>query len=252
MATHPGRVRSHNEDRIAADPQAGLAVLADGMGGHNAGEVASEMAVRLTASAIGRALAEMRPDDRGRERIERLIVAEVKRTNATIYQAARRNPRYSGMGTTLVIALWYDDRVTVGHVGDSRLYRLRGEALEQMTRDHSVVQEQIDRGVIAREEARYSPDRNLVTRALGVDFEVEPEVHTYPVQPRDLYLLCSDGLPEMLEDEEIRLTLVSLKGDLALAADRLVEQANDHGGRDNVSVILVRVLPDFAARRPAS
>lgn len=248
MATHPGRVRSHNEDSIAADREAGLAVLADGMGGYNAGEVASGMAVALTSSEIKRALAKMHPDDMSEERIERLIAAEAARVNAAIYAASRRNPEYSGMGTTLVIALWYDNRVTVCHVGDSRLYRLRGEALEQMTRDHSVVQEQIDRGVITREEARYSPDRNLVTRAVGIEPEVEPEVHTYPVQPQDIYLLCSDGLSEMLEDEEIRLTLVSLKANLPLAADRLVEQANDNGGRDNVSVILVRVLRDFAAR----
>jgi protein phosphatase len=248
-ATHPGRVRSHNEDAIAVDRETGLAVLADGMGGYNAGEVASSMAVALVSSRIPQALREMRPAGLREEPVERLIAAEMVRTNAAVYAASRRNPEYSGMGTTLVVALWYDSRVTVGHVGDSRLYRLRGEALEQMTRDHSVVQEQIDRGLITREQARWSPERNLVTRAVGIEPEVEPEVHTYFVQPEDIYLLCSDGLSEMLEDEEIRLTLVSLKANLPLAADRLVQQANDNGGRDNISIILVRTLQGSAAAR---
>jgi protein phosphatase len=152
------------------------------------------------------------------------------------------------MGTTLVVAVWCDNRMAVGHVGDSRLYRLRGGTLEQITRDHSLLQEQIDSGMITKEQARNSQNKNLVTRAVGIDPEVETEVHTYPVELGDIFLLCSDGLSDMVTDEDIELTLSSLQANLQLAAEQLVQQANDNGGRDNVSVILVRVAQDFAAR----
>ncbi len=153
------------------------------------------------------------------------------------------------MGTTLVVALWHDNQMTVGHIGDSRLYRLRDDTFEQVTRDHSLLQEQIDSGMITREQAKFSQNKNLVTRAVGIDPEVEAEVHTYPVQPGDLYLLCSDGLSDMVTDEDIQLTLSSLQANLPLAAEQLVQQANDNGGRDNISVILVRVVKDFPVPR---
>jgi protein phosphatase len=152
------------------------------------------------------------------------------------------------MGTTLVVALWHDDHMIVGHIGDSRLYRMRGSKLEQVTRDHSLLQEQIDSGLITKEQARHSQNKNLVTRAVGIDPEVDAEVHSYPVQPGDIYLLCSDGLNDMVTDEDMELTLSSLQANLPLAAEQLVQQANDNGGRDNVSVILVRVLKNFPAR----
>ena len=245
-ATHPGMVRSHNEDSIAADGEMGLAVLADGMGGYNAGEVASGIAVALIPAELRKALASCSHELNGSE-MERLIRDQAARANTTIYNAARSEPQYSGMGTTLVVALWHDNRIAVGHIGDSRLYRLRNDALEQITRDHSLLQEQIDSGMITREQARHAPNKNLVTRAVGIDAEVEPEVHTYAAQPGDIYLLCSDGLPDMVPDEDIENTLSSLKANLPLAAEQLVQQANDNGGRDNVSVILVRVLKDFSA-----
>lgn len=248
-STHRGRVRSHNEDSIAADAAIGLAVLADGMGGYNAGEVASGIAVALISAEMKKAIGAKESGEFTREDMERLIEELAAKANASIYRAARSEPQYSGMGTTLVVALWYDNRVSVGHVGDSRLYRLREDSLEQLTRDHSWLQEQIDSGKMAREEARDSPNRNLVTRAVGIDPEVETEIHTYAVQPGDIYLLCSDGLPEMVVDEEIELTLRALKSNLALAAEQLVQQANDNGGRDNVSVILVRVAKEFPAPR---
>jgi protein phosphatase len=153
------------------------------------------------------------------------------------------------MGTTLVMALFCDDQVTVAHIGDSRLYRLRGETFSAITRDHSLLQEQIDSGMISAEEAKFSQNKNLVTRALGVDPEVETEIHEYPVLPGDIYLLCSDGLNDMVEDEEIQLTLQMLAANLELAATQLIQMANDNGGRDNVSVILVKVLHEFPAQR---
>jgi serine/threonine protein phosphatase PrpC len=248
-ATHPGKVRSHNEDSIAADAEVGLAVLADGMGGYNAGEVASGIAVAMIAAELKKALADNKADALDDSGAERLLGEHAMKANAAIYQAAQSQAQYSGMGTTLVVALWYDNRMAVGHIGDSRLYRLRGDVLEQVTRDHSLLQEQIDSGMITREQARYSQNKNLVTRAVGIDPEVDAELHTYPVQPGDIYLLCSDGLSDMVTDEDIQHTLSSLRANLPLAAEHLVQQANDNGGRDNISVILVRVLRDFPASR---
>lgn len=248
-ATHPGKVRSHNEDSIAADGELGLAVLADGMGGYNAGEVASGIAVAMITAGMKKALTDKTLRELDGSSAENLLSGHAVKANAAIYQAAQSQSQYSGMGTTLVAALWYDNRVAVSHIGDSRFYRLRDVTLEQVTRDHSLLQEQIDSGMITREQARYSQNKNLVTRAVGIDPEVEAEVHTYPVQPGDIYLLCSDGLSDMVTDEDIQLTLSSLQANLPLAAEQLVQQANDNGGRDNISVILVRVLKDFPAQR---
>jgi protein phosphatase len=181
--------------------------------------------------------------------IARQLVREISAANQTIFLAAQGEPRYAGMGTTLVLAWFHDNRVGVAHVGDSRFYRLRDNNFEQLTKDHSRVQEQIDHGMITPEEARYSEHRNLVTRALGVDPEVDVEVHVHDAQAGDLLLLCSDGLSEMVEDDDIRQTLQTLGDKLELAADELVRQANDNGGQDNISLILIRVLGDYAMLR---
>jgi protein phosphatase len=153
------------------------------------------------------------------------------------------------MGTTLVVALFYDNRVTIAHIGDSRVYRLRGDDLAQITKDHSLLQEQIDSGMITPEQARFSQNKNLVTRALGIDPTVDPEIREYESRPGDLWLLCSDGLNDMVSDEDIGMTLAALSSNLKLAAQQLVQMANDNGGRDNVSVVLVRVVRDYAAPR---
>lgn len=246
-ATHPGMVRSHNEDSIAVDAATGLAVLADGMGGYNAGEVASGIAVAMISAELKKVLAEMN-GELDAATAERLVGEHAVRANNAIFQASQSQAQYAGMGTTLVVALWHDNALVVGHIGDSRLYRFRGNKLEQVTRDHSLLQEQIDSGLITKEQARHSQNKNLVTRAVGIDPEVEAEVHSYPVQPGDIYLLCSDGLNDMVTDDDMELTLASLQANLPLAAAQLVQQANDNGGRDNVSVILVRVLKSFPAR----
>ena len=149
-ATHPGMVRSHNEDSIAADSEIGLAVLADGMGGYNAGEVASGIAVELIRTELKKAIAERKSKDLNGSNVETLLAEHAERANSAIYQAAQSQPQYSGMGTTLVVAMWHDNKMSVGHIGDSRLYRLRGETLEQVTRDHSLLQEQIDSGMITK------------------------------------------------------------------------------------------------------
>lgn len=247
-----GMVRSHNEDAVFVNPVLGLAILADGMGGYNAGEVAAGMATTLLGAELERAFAGSAPyhtDAAGRQLAHSTLEAEIAHANTAVYQAAQSQPQYAGMGTTLVMALFYDNSVTVAHIGDSRLYRLRGERLQPLTRDHSLLQEQIDSGMITLQEARHSQNRNLVTRALGVDPTAEPEIRDYDTLPGDVYLLCSDGLNDMVEDDEIALTLQGFSANLELAATQLIQMANDNGGRDNVSVILVRVVREYPAPR---
>jgi len=241
-ATDVGRVRAHNEDSLSAEPELGLATLADGMGGYNAGEVASGIAVAMVPAEIRKLLSSEKLKNLSDEAAQRVVAAQAVKVNAAIYAASQNQTKYSGMGTTLVIAYWHGDRVTIGHLGDSRCYRLRGTQLRPLTRDHSWIQEQIDAGLMTPQQARASKKRNLVTRACGIDPNVTPEVHTHAVQPDDIYLLCSDGLYDMVSDENIMNIISSLKANLPLAAKQLVQQANDNGGRDNISVILVRVL----------
>ena len=252
-ATDPGMVRSHNEDSVAADPANGLVVLADGMGGYNAGEVASGMATTVIVTEMQQALARVRPYDLDPKTSQpvasRLVREQVLKANTSIYQAAQSQPQYAGMGTTLVVGLFYDNRLLVAHLGDSRLYMLRDGKFSQVTRDHSLLQEQIDSGLITPEQAKHAQHKNLVTRALGIDPSVEPEIHEYPTKPGDIYLLCSDGLNDMVEDEDIGMAVETLGANLPLAAQQLVQMANDNGGRDNVSVILVRVLREYPAAR---
>ena len=251
--TDVGMVRAHNEDSIASDSSRGLVVLADGMGGYNAGEVASGIATTVITSELQQLLDQKRPyelDARsGQALAQSILHDQIIKANTSIYQAAQSQPQYAGMGTTLVMALFYDNKMAVAHIGDSRLYRLRGEQLEQVTRDHSLLQEQIDSGLITKDQARNSANKNLVTRALGIDPTVEPEIHEYPTKVGDIYLLCSDGLCDMVGDEDISMALQTLGGNLPLCAQHLVQTANDNGGRDNVSVILVRVQREYPAPR---
>ncbi|MEY2631417.1 MAG: hypothetical protein RIR00_71 [Pseudomonadota bacterium] len=250
--TDPGRVRSHNEDSVFASPALGLAILADGMGGYNAGEVASGMATALLSTSLAEAMANGQLSlgaNSSYEQVHAFLGERIAEANTAIFRSAQSQPQYAGMGTTLVLSLFFDNRLTVAYLGDSRLYRLRGETLEVLTHDHSFLQEQIDSGVITPEQARFSQNRNLVTRALGVDPLVNPDQFDFAVEAGDIYLLCSDGLNDMVSDEEIALTLQALGANLPLAAEQLVEMANDNGGRDNISVILVKIKGDFAAPR---
>jgi len=255
VKTDAGMVRGHNEDAVFANPNLGLAILADGMGGYNAGEVASGMATTLLASELETAFAATPPYaiDRasGKSHAHLCLLDKIAVTNQAIHKASESQAQYAGMGTTLVAALFHNNQVTVAHIGDSRLYRLRGDELRVITRDHSLLQEQIDSGMISAEEARFSQNKNLVTRAMGVDPVVDAEIHDYEVLPGDIYLLCSDGLNDMVEDEEIQLTLQMLSANLELAATQLIQMTNDNGGRDNVSVILVKVLRAFPASKDA-
>ncbi len=248
--THPGMVRSHNEDSVSVDAGAGLVVLADGMGGYNAGEVASGIAISVTTTEIARRLkfesASAKAHKSAQDNAVILLRNNIQKANSSIYHASQSQPQYAGMGTTIVAGLFYDNRVAVAHIGDSRMYRLRGEKLTTVTRDHSLLQEQIDSGLISVADARFSKNKNLVTRAVGIDPSVEPEIHVYPVQIGDVYLLCSDGLNDMVEDADIESAVYAMQGNLPLAAEQLIQMANDNGGRDNVSVILVKIIADFA------
>ena len=171
------------------------------------------------------------------------------RANLSIYNAAMANSQYSGMGTTLVAGVFDARRVILAHVGDSRCYLLRDGRLTQLTRDHSLLQEQIDAGLISPEQAKIATHKNLVTRAVGIEAEVLPELHVHDVLIGDVYLLCSDGLNDMVEDGDIESVMFGMQGNLTMAAEQLIQCANDNGGRDNVSVILVKIKQEFAQPR---
>ncbi len=245
--TDRGRVRAQNEDAVCCLPDIGAALLADGMGGYRAGEVASRIAINVCTSLLHQGLRELTASDGDRAgRLSRLMRDSVVQANAAICQASRREPEYAGMGTTLVAMLCHQDRLFVAHVGDSRAYRLRDGILEQITRDHSQVQEQVDAGLITPQQARHAPNRNLVTRALGVDTALDVELNQFTTRAGDLYLLCSDGLSDMLDDAQIALVLQT-EASLDQLADNLIARANDAGGVDNVSVVLCRVVSSEAS-----
>ncbi|MBS0445273.1 MAG: Stp1/IreP family PP2C-type Ser/Thr phosphatase [Proteobacteria bacterium] len=238
-ATDTGRARNNNEDSVAVDDASALIVLADGMGGYNAGEVASSMATSFIKNELGRWLAEA-ADSASDNDVRRAMDICVDNANRAIFNAANTNPQYTGMGTTLVVGVFRDARLLLGHVGDSRAYRLRGGRMAQITHDHSLLQEQIDSGLITPEQAAYSANKNLVTRAVGVEDSVLLETHLHDVLPGDIYLLCSDGLSDMLDDGSIADLLQACES-LPQAAASLVDAANDAGGKDNISVVLARV-----------
>ena len=238
--TDVGSVRQYNEDSIAFDAQSGVMTLADGMGGHRAGEVASRMATDLLLGALRERSAEFNSEgdhDPPPLTVEQSII----RANSEIFAAARANPTYHGMGTTLAVAAFYGRRVTLAHVGDSRIYRARQDRLQLLTRDDSLLREQVELGLIDSRDAGTSHNRNLVTRALGIDERVVPHVREEEVPPGDIYLLCSDGLNDLVEEGDIELIINSLKANLPLAVHHLIQAAKDCGGYDNVSAILVRV-----------
>jgi PPM family protein phosphatase len=236
--TDPGRARENNEDSVAYDPAVNLAVLADGMGGYNAGEIASGMATAFIKSEMSRWLSEAGRAATGRE-IRRALEICVENANRSIFNAANSNAQYSGMGTTLVVAAFHDEKIMLGHIGDSRCYRLRGDQFAQITKDHSLLQEQIDAGLLTEEQAANSSYKNLVTRALGVDETVALDLQELDVEPGDLYVMCSDGLSDMVGDDEIG-EILRTHPSLEQTAERLVATANEHGGRDNISVLLVQ------------
>jgi len=231
--TDPGRVRDNNEDAIHWDEASGLAVLADGMGGHMAGEVASGLAVETIVANL------MDLPKGAKEQAAEWLRMVVAEANQRIHTQAKSDVRHHNMGTTIVAALFRDGTLTCAHVGDSRLYRFRQGELEQLSHDHSLVQELVDEGMLSDEEAAQSSHKNVITRALGLEATVAVDVLQTPLQAGELYLLCSDGLSDKIADPELAALLG--EGDLDKLAQQLVAEANERGGEDNISVILARI-----------
>lgn len=250
--TDVGMHRDHNEDAVASDLTIGLLLLADGMGGYKAGEVASEIAVLMIAAEITEAL--HTADNNKKETSSlmpesKLLLEAVNKTNAAIYNISKSQPQCAGMGTTLVAGLFADNKLIVGHIGDSRLYRMRDEVLTQLTEDHSLVQEQINEGLITPAQAKNASHKNLVTRALGIDPYVELELKQFDVEVGDIYLMCSDGLSDLVEDDEIAKILSNASDNITLTAKKMIQAANDEGGSDNISVIIAVVEKSFPSEK---
>lgn len=240
--TDSGNVRQFNEDCIVVDPDLGVMALADGMGGHRAGDVAAKLAADVVVSRLRtHLLGTARP----RQSMLSAVNASIIQANQAIAAAARGDASCEGMGTTLAVAVFHDNVVALGHVGDSRIYQLREGHLTLMTRDDSLLREAVDRGIITAEDASASHNRNLVTQALGVGPTVAVNVQNVPASPGDVYLLCSDGLTDLVSHADLELIVKSLEANLDLAARTLIDTAKDNGGYDNVSVILARVKKPF-------
>jgi PPM family protein phosphatase len=223
VATHPGRKRRHNEDAYVCEPP--LFAIADGMGGARAGEVASGLAAA--------ALQENEVNGTGAER----VVALMQQANRSVYERASRDADVAGMGTTMTVALVENGGVVFGHVGDSRAYVLRDGELEQLTDDHSLVAELVRGGKLSAEEAEHHPQRSVITRALGTDPDVDVDTFTVAGHDGDLFVLCSDGLTDMVADNEIGAVLSEQRASLEEAANELVRRANKAGGQDNITVV---------------
>lgn len=254
--TDIGRVRLQNEDCVAISASHGFAILADGMGGYSAGEVASSIAVEVVKSMLERELAAesdggQASPEAPRRSVEQLLNDAIQAANMAIMMAANAEAGHAGMGTTIVVAVFDHGAISIAHVGDSRAYCLRRGKLAQLTRDHSLLQEQIDAGLIHPEWARYAQNKNLVTRAVGVGYALEVDVKTYPVEAGDLYLLCSDGLSDMLTLEEMNFALAERSPSLQASCSNLIKRANENGGYDNVSVVLMRESRSLLGDEPS-
>lgn len=235
--TNIGRRRKLNQDYVYTSeqpvgPLPNLFIVADGMGGHNAGDYASKLAVSTMVEKIG-CTVEREP--------EKILARAIDDANIAVRESAETAPELEGMGTTVVAAVCEGDELYVANVGDSRLYVVNSHEIRQITRDHSWVEEMVRRGGLGREEARNHPDKNIITRAVGAEDEVKADFFSVKLEEGDLILMCTDGLTNMLEDEEIRMILDGAR-DIVEKAEELVRKANENGGRDNISVILIEPL----------
>lgn len=236
--TDVGRRRESNEDDLLLEPRLGLYAVADGMGGHAAGEIASRLAIETLQEIAQR---DGSVDPRGSaERAGAWLQEAMSEANRRIWDSIRLHEERRGMGTTMVAMVHLGDQAVVGHVGDSRSYMLRGDDLVRLTSDHSWVNEQVKLGLMTDDAAQRHPMRNIVTRALGSRPDVTVDVAASPIEAGDVILLCSDGLNTMLSDEEIREILTRKRDDPAAACGDLVRAANQRGGEDNVTVVVVQ------------
>lgn len=240
-----GLVRDNNEDAVAQDRNLGLLVLADGMGGYSAGEVAASIATMTVLDHVRHAWPSLQPGaidpDSGLRSQSLLLKKAIEHAHHAICNVAQTQAHCAGMGTTLVACIVHDNCLSIAYVGDSRLYRLHDGQFDLLTTDHSLMEEMISRGYYSRAEAAQHVRKNIVTRALGVEDEVQVDLLEESVEHGDVLLLCSDGLTDMVEDASIAYTMSSRAGDLEQAAQALISQALDAGGKDNVSVVLAQV-----------
>jgi PPM family protein phosphatase len=244
--THVGRQRQHNEDAFLVEGEARLFIVADGMGGHAAGEIASRIAV----DSVWEFILQTKEDDgtwphaydESYRRSTNRLMAAVRMANTRVLEAMRKDARLRGMGTTIVACLADDTTVSVAHVGDSRAYLIRGSEITRITNDHSWVFEQVQAGMLTEVEAEKHPLRNVITRALGGALQVSPDASEIAARPGDVYLLCSDGLTGMVSESEILRLVAESDDDLEKACGRLIEAANENGGIDNITAVLVRAI----------
>jgi PPM family protein phosphatase len=242
--TDVGRKRSHNEDSFLIDEEVQLYVVADGMGGHAGGGTASRIAVETIDRDLRAAWEAQESVFRARAPLQDSPLPEILRTAVekachAIFTAAQDDPRLQGMGTTVISLLVKDDHALIAHVGDSRAYLVRGDLIQQISEDHSLVNEQIKAGMITPEEARHSRYKNIITRSVGFEDEVQVDVMGLLTEPGDTFVLCSDGLANMVEDKELRELVRNHP--LQELPRRLVDLANERGGDDNITVIVVRI-----------
>ena len=245
QGTHTGMVRSGNEDSFFADPPAGLFVVADGMGGHAAGEIASDMAVRIVSDEL-RVMRDITTGD-----VSTKVSDALKRANQEIYERTLTEVDKQGMGTTASILIVGQDRYLIGQVGDSRIYLLRDGKLTQLTKDHSYVQEQVDAGFLTPEQARYHPYSNVITRCVGAGSDVEPDTYRGELKRGDTFLVASDGLTGMVDDRRLH-HLLSSRATAQRVVEALISEANGRGGLDNITAIVVRIIAtdaDLAAQK---
>jgi protein phosphatase len=243
-ASDTGRVRPGNEDAIAWDAGLGLALLADGMGGYEGGEIASNLAVKTVLESFSKPLA---PHWREAEWTRNVsdpvlkLYAAVSEANQSVHNTSLKQTRYEGMGTTFLAAYFHDDRVTLAHIGDSRIYLWRNRTLNQLPVDHTMVQERIENGEITAAEAASDSYRGVLTRALGVDPVVEVDMRELTTRAGDIFLLCSDGCYDMLAYHEMAAIMNACQEDPQQLVRQLVQQANENGGYDNISAVVVSI-----------
>lgn len=246
--THVGMKRTHNEDNLCLLAEESLYIVADGMGGHASGEVASAMAVETVTSFFRMTTRDEEvtwpfKEEKNLRYDENRLVAGIKFSNQRIFEAAARESRFKGMGTTIVTAFFTQGGAYLGHVGDSRGYRIRDDRIEQITDDHSLLNDYIKANKLTPEEIEHFPHKNVIVRALGMKETVQVDVNRLDPKPDDYYLLCSDGLSSMINDEKI-LDITLKSRDLESACENLVAAANAAGGTDNITVILIQFVSE--------
>ena len=246
--TDIGRVRKINQDAFSVSNQHQLWVLADGMGGHAGGEVAAQMAVDTVPEYIGKKVTTNPTDPIPALALEKLLIEALEWANTLIREKASHNPDIKGMGTTVVaVAMTRDNdqhQAVIAHAGDSRAYVLRDQALTLWTKDHTLMEDQLDLNIITPEQVKTHPLRHVVTRGLGIEPQARPTVKTYPLEPTDLLLLCSDGLTKMLSDAEIQTLMKRDAPNLERMTQTFVKTANRLGGEDNTTVVVIGIAPD--------